>query len=128
MKQQKWIVGSTALVLVLGTVGSALASTPSSTNGIRIAQAPGKKKGKKGKGGKQGGGAPLKMLENALGRPLTDKEKQGVLDSYKTYQEGVAKSVGLTVPELQAKMKAYRAAHRGQAKGGAGATAAPAAH
>ncbi|HVF11433.1 MAG TPA: hypothetical protein VNA16_11550 [Abditibacteriaceae bacterium] len=61
--------------------------------------------------GKQKGGPvvrQIKLLETALGAPLTEQQKADIRTAHETYQASVAKSLGLTADELQAKLKEAR--------------------
>ncbi|MDQ3814215.1 MAG: hypothetical protein M3347_09730 [Armatimonadota bacterium] len=122
MKHQKWIVGPAALALALGTSGLAMAA-PDAGGGTT--PKAGKRANRAGRNKRAAAQTVLtpKMLENVLGRTLTEAEKTAIGDAVKAYHESVAKAVGLTTDELQAKIKEYRAAQRakgGKAGGGAG--------
>jgi hypothetical protein len=52
------------------------------------------------------------MLEKVIGKPLTAEQKTAIADAAKTYQESVAKAVGLTPEELALQTKEYRKAQR----------------
>lgn len=117
MQQQKWRLGPAALALALGATGTMLVQPT-------VAHAA-----KAGRAGRKGGQAlpalTPRLLEQVLGKPLTDDQKKGVQEAQKTYLESVAKAVGLTPDELKAKVLEYRKAHRGDKRAG-GATQPPA--
>lgn len=75
--------------------------------GSQLIAAPGDKKGKRGA---QNGPAmaQIKRMEQVLGAPLTDTQKEAVREATKSYNEALAKAVGLTVEEWNAKQKAFR--------------------
>ena len=64
------------------------------------------------------------MLEKVLGKPLTAEQTTSVTDAQKAFLASVAKGVGLTSDDLVAKIKEYRAAHRGKGKNVAAAPTA----
>lgn len=49
-----------------------------------------------------------KVLEEALGKPLTEEQKKAIAEATEAYNAAVAKAVGLTPDELKAKVKANR--------------------
>ena len=67
--------------------------------------------GDKPKKGEHPGQGPvamqMKRIETVLGKPLTDEQKTAIGDAFKTYQETVAKSLGLTLDEWIAKQKEF---------------------
>ncbi len=100
-------------ILVAGALALSLAVT-----GSQLIAAPGDGKGKgqdssRHKGGKKGAqNAPammqIKRIEQVLGTPLTDDQKKAVQEATKAYNESLAKAVGLTLEEWNAKQKAFR--------------------
>ena len=115
MKQWKTVAGATLLAL---TLSATLASAQGGVDGGGKQGKGAKGAGKAGK--KQGGqaammGQQFKRIEDVLGKPLTDEQKTAITESFKTYQESVAKTVGMTLDEWNAKQKEYRANQR---KGG----------
>ncbi|RYG58035.1 hypothetical protein EON80_27550 [bacterium] len=99
MKSPKWIFASAALALALGMAGGSYSA---------MAQ-PGAGKANKGRR------APLiapAMVEKVNGKPLTEEQKTAVAEAAKTYHESVAKALGITVKELEAKAKEFRKAQR----------------
>ena len=117
MRKQKWVVGALALAMATGA-GSIAYSQPPAGDGAAKAG----KQGRAGKGNRAGKRAghrgpvqqQIKMLENALGAPLTDQQKHDIEAAHKTYMENVAKSVGLTPEQLQDKMKEARQKQRAE--------------
>jgi len=112
MRNQKWVIGALALAMA---AGSALSVSVQAADGAGAAKtekkAKGEKKNREGKGNKGARGPMMqqvKMLEKALGAPLTDQQKQDIEIAHKAYMEGVAKAVGLTPEQLQEKVKASR--------------------
>lgn len=90
-------------IIVAGALGLALAVT-----GSQLVAAPGDRKGK----GKRNQNGPamqqIKRMEQVLGAPLTDTQKEAVREATKSYNESLAKAVGLTLDEWNAKQKAFR--------------------
>jgi hypothetical protein len=105
MNRKFWIAGVTALAL------SVSGSQVIAQNDAK----PGKagKEGKAGKGqrGQKGGPAQMqiKRIEQVLGTTLTDDQKKAVEEATKSYNESLAKAVGLTLDEWNAKQKEFRA-------------------
>ena len=104
MRHRKWIVGPALVAMALSVAGSA------------PTQAAGEKGGKGVRTGKKAdaGAKEFKRLEAVLGAPLTAQQKQDIEAATQTYQESVAKAVGLTKEDLQAKQKVYAAANKGK--------------
>lgn len=67
--------------------------------------------GDKPKKGNRPGQGPLAMqvkrVETVFGKPLTEEQKTAIETAFKTYQESVAKSLGLTMDEWIAKQKEF---------------------
>jgi hypothetical protein len=126
MRKQKWVVALLALALAAGGSATAYAQPGAEAPAkVGYANKAGKagKQGRAGKVGRAGKGArgahgPLlqqeKMLEKALGAPLTEQQKRDIEAAHKTYMESVAKAVGLTPEQLQEKMKEARRAGRAE--------------
>lgn len=57
----------------------------------------------------------IKRLEAVLGRKLTNAEKQKVRALRDAYDRDMARAVGLTPAQMEAKSKAYKAAHKNAA-------------
>lgn len=117
MKTAKWMLGTAAVALMLGTATTTL--TPAFA-------AKGDKKAGKGKNAQR----PLPpvtpdLLGKVLGKPLTEEQTQAVKDANKAYEESIAKVAGLTAEELKAKIVEYRKANPARGAGGAGKKAAP---
>lgn len=136
MRKQKWVVGALALALATGAGSVAYsqpdAAVPAAKAGKQGRAGKGNRAGRAGKGAGQRGPVQqqVKMLENALGAPLTDQQKQDIEAAHKAYMENVAKSVGLTTEQLQDKMKEARQKQRAERgdKAGKGAGAGNAAN
>jgi len=114
MKQWKTVAGATVLALAI-SVGSPMAQAAGGDKGTGKGAGKGAGKGQKG----QRGGMmqqQFKRIEDVLGKPLTDEQKTAITDSFKTYQESVAKTLGMTLDEWTAKQKEYREAHKPGAK------------
>ena len=60
----------------------------------------------------------IKRLEEILGRKLTDAEKAKVRVVRDVYDRDLARAVGLTAQQMDAKTKAYKAAHKNDDKDG----------
>ena len=95
MNKKFWVAGALALSMAV--------------TGNQLIAAPGDGKGK-GKKGAQNGPAimQIKRMEQVLGAPLTDDQKKAVQEATKSYNESLAKAVGLTLDEWNAKQKAFR--------------------
>jgi len=119
-RTQKWIAAPVLAALALGSTATWMAQAQPPAGGA----AKGEKKAREGKGQKkqQGGKrTPMlnaKVLAVVLGKPLTAEQEQAIADAAKTYNDSVAKAVGLTPDELAAKVKEYRAAQRAEGKAG----------
>lgn len=106
MNLRKWMVGTTALALAL-CISSASFAAPK-----------GGGKGGEKRAGKDPAAREIMQLEKILGAPLTQQQKDDISAAQKTFKESVAKAVGLTTEQLDAKRKEYAQAHRGAGKGG----------
>jgi hypothetical protein len=91
-------------IFVVGALGLAMAVT-----GSQLIAAPGDKKAGKGKRNQNGPAMQqIKRIEQVLGTPLTAEQKTAVQEATKSYNEALAKAVGLTLDEWNAKQKAFR--------------------
>ena len=106
-----------ALALVAGMTMVVNAATVQAQDGAK----KGNKEGKGARKGQRGGQmqAQFKRIEDVLGKPLTQEQKTAITEAQKTYQESLAKAVGMTVAEWNAKQKEFREKNR--ANGGANA-------
>ncbi len=119
------LILGTALALMLGTATTSMTPAFAAKGDKKAGKAAGK--GKRGE--KMMAAISPMMLGKVLGKTLTDEQATAVKDANKAYAESVAKAVGLTAAELQAKIAEYRKANPGAGRGGAGkgAAATPAA-
>ena len=115
MKQLKTLAAVAALALALNA-GLALAADDGN-KGAETKAGKGAGKGKKGPKAGAGMQGQFKRIEDVLGKPLTEEQKTAITDAQKVMQESVAKALGLTPEEWQAKQKEYRAAHPPAAAG-----------
>ena len=111
---RRWIVKMVAPALAV-TLCCGIVAFAQPLDGVgkadNVEKRAAKKKGKGKRAARPQGGPvmqQIKLLETALGAPLTEKQKADVGAAHKTYQESVAKAVGLTTDELQVKLKAAR--------------------
>jgi hypothetical protein len=102
-------------LLVAGALALSVAVT-----GSQLIAAPGDKKGKQGGKGAGPAAMQIRRIEQVLGTTLTDEQKTAVVDATKTYNEAIAKAVGLTLDDWNAKQKEFRekqaAANKDKAK------------
>jgi hypothetical protein len=111
MRNLKTLAGVATMALVLNM---GLAQAQDGANKTEKGAKGAGKAGRAGKGaqkGKRGGGmmqAQFKRMEGVLGKPLTEEQKTAITEAQKTYQESVAKALGMTVEEWNAKQKEFR--------------------
>lgn len=108
MKSHQRIFVPALLALTLGTFG--IAELTQAQPEANTAAKP----GRRGRAAKAKG-APLitpVMLEKILRAPLTPDQKAAVAEAAQAYQASIAKAVGLTTQELNAKAKEFRKAQR----------------
>ena len=116
MKRNTLVLG-TALALMLGTATTNMSPAHAAKGDKKAAKAGNKAGGKRDRPMQTLNG---EMLGKVLGKPLTAEQKTALDEANKSYGESVAKAVGMTVPELKAKIAEYRKANPG-GKGGGGA-------
>jgi hypothetical protein len=117
MKQRKWMaVSALAAVVGAGSLMAAQAAPEKATGKVLLAAKGDKKAGAGKRGGRGPQVIPAQMLEKILGKPLTDDQKKGVKEAADTYNESVAKALGMTVDELKAKAQEYRKNNAGAGK------------
>jgi hypothetical protein len=135
MKSRKWMLGPAALVLTLGVAGGASARDNGGAAPVRLAAAPKPRAPKAPKLSP----ATVTFLERLIGKPLTDDQKQQLLQAQEEqkaaikaandkFQEQKAKSLGMTVADLNAKEKDLKkmiAAEKKAEKAKAAPAAAP---
>ena len=120
--KSKWMMGAAlAAVVSAGSLVSTQAAPTQKEGKVLLAAKGDKKAGKGNKGNARVQLMAPQMLEKILGKPLTDDQKKGVKDAADTYNESVAKALGMTIDELKAKAAEYRKNNPGAGKGaGAG--------
>ena len=122
MKVDKWICGpALAVALGIGILGGSALAQPDANNPAKaenpaVKEARADRKERKQSKEAKAARKEIKRLEIALGQPLTEEQQQAVIAAQKAYQESLAKAVGLTLEELEAKERAATEKFRDEGK------------